>query len=481
MARRRGGGGYRANCELADLASDQTREGDYDRDQDWDYYGRAGPGLAGCLDVSQTCDEEGMEFTLRIPEGFYGRIYTHSHYGRSNCYTRGTGGTTYSLRIPGVASYPDCGTEKYGDTLSNVVVVQWSEQVQTAQDMVYNITCTVTGPRDITVTSATLGAGSGQPIPIEYLPAEHTLDSRVRLLIKYQERPTTTIAVGDPLQFKLETQDGENLLRDIFATNVIAKDPYSDRVVQLIDADGCPVDPYVFPALGISRANDGLETGFNAFKIPESNFLVFEATVRSCRSGCRPAVCGGPSGREDSFGRRRRAADTGKTSLAPGESESKVEIREMFRVYESRENIPSQESGLVTATQVEAVVCLSARSHQALVGGLVVCCLLLLTTAATVFLQYRRGRREQAKQLADFHQPHLPQPQVWHTKQPQQRYLPGQDRQQELQPPLPPLQGYRPTFPDPSEPIYTDPSLFERPRSMGTLSLHDQTEESVKL
>ena len=35
-----------------------------------------------------------------------------SHYGRSNCYTRGTGGTTYSLRIPGVASYPDCGTEK---------------------------------------------------------------------------------------------------------------------------------------------------------------------------------------------------------------------------------------------------------------------------------------------------------------------------------------------------------------------------------
>ena len=27
---------------------------------------------------------------------------------------------------------------------------------------------------------------SGQPVPIEYLPAEHTLDSRVRLVIKYQ-------------------------------------------------------------------------------------------------------------------------------------------------------------------------------------------------------------------------------------------------------------------------------------------------------
>ena len=62
MARRRGGGGYRANCELADLASDQTREGDYDRDQDWDYYGRAGPGLAGCLDGEASGDRPGCSF-----------------------------------------------------------------------------------------------------------------------------------------------------------------------------------------------------------------------------------------------------------------------------------------------------------------------------------------------------------------------------------------------------------------------------------
>lgn len=32
--------------------------------------------------VSQSCDSDGMEFTLRIPEGFWGRIYTHNHYGR---------------------------------------------------------------------------------------------------------------------------------------------------------------------------------------------------------------------------------------------------------------------------------------------------------------------------------------------------------------------------------------------------------------
>lgn len=48
------------------------------------------------------------------------------------------------------------------------------------------------------------------------------------------------------------------------------------------------MDSYVFPELGLSRSGDSLEARFNAFKIPESNFLVFEATVRTCREGCQP-------------------------------------------------------------------------------------------------------------------------------------------------------------------------------------------------
>lgn len=69
----------------------------------------------------------------------------------------------------------------------------------------------------------------------------------------------------------------------------------------------CPVDPFVFPELGKNRNSDSLEARFNAFKIPESNFLVFEATVRTCREGCQPAYCPGGAGRaETSYGRRKR-------------------------------------------------------------------------------------------------------------------------------------------------------------------------------
>ena len=56
-------------------------------------------------------------------------------------------------------AWPNPLHSQHGDTLSAVVVVQFSEAVQTRHDLAYNLTCTVRQPEDITVTSATLGAG----------------------------------------------------------------------------------------------------------------------------------------------------------------------------------------------------------------------------------------------------------------------------------------------------------------------------------
>lgn len=50
------------------------------------------------------------------------------------------------------------------------------------------------------------------------------------------------------------------------------------------------MDDGIFPSLDRARDGEGLEARFNAFKIPESNFLVFEATVKSCRGGCQPVM-----------------------------------------------------------------------------------------------------------------------------------------------------------------------------------------------
>lgn len=239
-------------------------------------------------------------------------------------------------------------------------------------------------------------------------------------MILYQGRPTTTIAVGDPLTFRLEAQDGYNHLTDIFATNVVARDPYSGRSVQLIDRYGCPVDPYVFPELDKLREGDMLEARFNAFKIPESNFLVFEATVRTCREGCQPAYCPGASGRsEPSFGRRKREINGtiisegiingtlpsetttitiengNKTASSDGDNaEDEVDlqeqVREMIEVFETRDEIDYDTTYAKKMVAAQESVCLSPSEYHGLLSAVILLMILLLSIALLSGLAYRR-------------------------------------------------------------------------------------------
>ena len=60
-----------------------------------------------------------MEFTLRTPEGFIGRIYTYGYYDR--CFFRGNGGTVNVLRISGPQGYPECGTQRVRELLLSLL------------------------------------------------------------------------------------------------------------------------------------------------------------------------------------------------------------------------------------------------------------------------------------------------------------------------------------------------------------------------
>lgn len=259
-----------------------------------------------CVDVSQSCSQDGMEFTLRTNEPFNGRIYTYGFY--DSCYLDGDGGTNNVLRITRSNGFPRCGTQQIGDLMTNIVVVQYNDFVQTTRDKKYNLTCYFSGPGEAVVTSNYLDTKVDErshPIQIEHLPPQNVITSNVHIRVLYRGQPTNTIAVGDLLTFRLESKStGSQRLRassaqdqagstqtEIFATNVIAKDPYSGRQVLLIDGRGCPVDPVnVFPEL--QRTPDGaLESEFYAFKIPDSNFLIFQATVRTCRAPCEPVIC----------------------------------------------------------------------------------------------------------------------------------------------------------------------------------------------
>ncbi|XP_018563017.1 uncharacterized protein LOC108904824 isoform X3 [Anoplophora glabripennis] len=547
----------RENCELSDRDSRDMEINNpqyFDNAGNYDFYERSlgRQGIDGdCLDVSQVCNEDGMEFTLRTPEGFYGRIYTYGFYDR--CFFRGNGGTANVLRISGPQGYPECGTQRYGDTMTNIVVVQFTDFVQTVQDKRFNLTCLFRGPGEAIVSSGFIGAGSGSPIPIEYLPAENTLSSKVRLMILYHGRPTTTIAVGDPLTFRLEAQEGYNYVSDIFATNVIARDPYSGRSVQLIDRFGCPVDSYVFPELDKGRNGDSLEARFNAFKIPESNFLVFEATVRSCREGCQPAYCPSGSGRsEPSFGRRKRdvnstlALDVNNTIMdssdeqtndlsepqdestetnvsfpkskkisttikiknreeesgdkvsaesSSGENSEEKEppeyVREMIEVFDSREELQQEAR---RAELLPDTVCLTPGAYHGLVSAVMILIAVLLTCSLLAGLAYRKYWLVMRKNLlADRASSNLS------SSYPNTRSsglssisIFGAGLQKQFAgfgrggnfPGFPkddmecPVSAPGGPFEDPSEPIYTDPSLFERSRSLRSIAVSPKRRKS---
>lgn len=493
-------GTARDNCELSDHDSRDLNLNNpafFENTGEYDYYersqSRSGPG-GDCLDVSQVCSEDGMEFTLKTPEPFIGRIYTYGFYDR--CFYRGNGGTANVLRISGAQGYPDCGTQRYGDTMTNIVVVQFSDYVQTGRDKRYNLTCLFRGPGEAVVTSSYMTANSGSPIPIEYLPAENSLSSRVRLLILFQGRPTNTIAVGDPLTFRLEAQDGYNYATDIFATNVIARDPYSGRSVQLIDRYGCPVDNYVFPGLDRSREGDGLEARFNAFKIPESNFLVFEATVRTCRDGCQPAYCTAPSGKnEPSLGRKRREANSAVAHVQSIEdgydmlnsTEDEEQVREMIEVFESRYEMPQQHK----VEKLTQSVCLTDREYYGMIFIVGVLLVILTFFMVSVAMYYKRYKIAMKNAMAN-NNSHI------HSYRDQERsghsasslfsfksfmnpsrttVLSADEVDTDLSPGLGlglgsalGLGGLTAAV-DPSEPIYTDPSLFERSRSLRSIAV----------
>lgn len=278
-----------------------------------------------CLDVTQSCSPDGMEFTLRTQEPFNGRIYTYGFY--DSCYFDGEAATTSVLRISRPNGFPRCGTQQYGDMITNIVVVQFNDHVQTTRDKKYNLTCFFSGPGEAVVTSSYLDAKIDErshPIQIEHLPPQNVVTSNVHLRVLYRGQPTNTIAVGDLLTFRLETRSTHhrsewvNAHNEIFATNVIAKDPYSGRQVQLIDARGCPVDPInVFPEL--QRTPDGaLESEFYAFKIPDSNFLIFQATVRTCKAPCEPAICQTTSSTSNGLVDSHQSQYVQQASLASG-------------------------------------------------------------------------------------------------------------------------------------------------------------------
>ncbi|XP_013793683.1 uncharacterized protein LOC106477689, partial [Limulus polyphemus] len=88
----------------------------------------------------------------------------------------------------------------------------------------------------------------------------------------------------------------------ILARDLVARNGRDDDYIILIDNNGCPTDPSIFPSLEKVPETKALQGKFDAFKFSDDVVVRFQVNVQFCLQECDPVSCGDSS----SYGRRRR-------------------------------------------------------------------------------------------------------------------------------------------------------------------------------
>lgn len=76
----------------------------------------------------------------------------------------------------------------------------------------------------------------------------------------------------------------------IFARSCVAMAKDSKSTFQIIDDEGCPVDPSIFPAF--TPDGNALQSIYEAFRFTESYGVIFQCNVKYCLGPCEPVSFG---------------------------------------------------------------------------------------------------------------------------------------------------------------------------------------------
>lgn len=350
--------------------------------------------LGTCYDVSVHCKDTRIVVNVNTNKAFSGRIYA---LGRSEtCNVDIINSNTFRLDL--TMAGQDCNTQSAGGVYTNTVVVQRHSVVMTKTDKIYKVRCTYdTSSKNITFGMMPIR----DPDMISITSAPEAPAPRIRILDS-QAKEVETVRIGDRLTFRIEIPDKTPY--GIFARNCVAMAKDSRSTFPIIDDNGCPVDPTIFPRF--TPDGSALQSGYEAFRFTESYGVIFQCNVKYCLGPCEPAVC--TYGREnfESWGRKKRSIE--KRAVDRGIENAMSLSREIIVLdYGDEKNSPYDEdklpnkskTGNMTDFKVDAVnwpgtseevfstitdgaACPSRTSVLALS---VVCALLLVIYICTVF------------------------------------------------------------------------------------------------
>ncbi|XP_033227208.1 uncharacterized protein LOC117179470 isoform X2 [Belonocnema kinseyi] len=252
-----------------------------------------------CYDVSVDCKDTRIAVQVKTNKPFNGRIYA---LGRSEtCNNDIINSDLFRLDL--TMSGQDCNTQSVRDGFqtgiySNTVVLQHHSVVMTKADKIYKVKCTY----DMSSKNITFGMMPiRDPDMISITSAPEAPPPRIRILDS-RTREVETVRIGDKLTFRIEIP--EDTPYGIFARSCVAMAKDSKSTFQIIDDEGCPLDPSIFPSF--TPDGNALQSVYEAFRFTESYGVIFQCNVKYCLGPCEPAVC--EWGREsvESWGKRRR-------------------------------------------------------------------------------------------------------------------------------------------------------------------------------
>uniref|UniRef100_T1K7E7 ZP domain-containing protein n=1 Tax=Tetranychus urticae TaxID=32264 RepID=T1K7E7_TETUR len=276
---------------------------------------------ASCIDVNIKCEANEMIAIIKTSGPFKGRLFTLTH--PQECYNIGTEepDDTIALSIP--LHGGQCGTQNLRNgTFVNSLIVQRHPLILRETDRRIDVVC------DYQQITRKLRSGKqvseGDAIAMTQVVTGLASTPPVRLrVVNSTGNEVKDVELGDPLYLKVEMLD-ESVF-GIFGSELVAKSGEGSESVVLIDDQGCPVEPNVFPGLAkADRTSKALVAPFQAFRFATDPSVKFQMTVSFCLDTCPPVSCGGDklnettsnanayeivgrTGRSDeSFGKRRR-------------------------------------------------------------------------------------------------------------------------------------------------------------------------------
>ncbi|XP_050442492.1 uncharacterized protein LOC126846749 [Adelges cooleyi] len=346
-----------------------------------------------CYDVSVHCKDTKIAVQVRTNKPFNGRIYALGRSETCNIDVLNSDQFRLDLTMAG----QDCNTQSVTGVFSNTVVLQHHSVVMTKADKIYKVKCTY----DMSSKNITFGMMPiRDPEMISITSAPEAPPPRIRILDS-RAREVETVRIGDKLTFRIEIP--EDTPYGIFARSCVAMAKDSKSTFQIIDDEGCPVDPTIFP--GFSPEGNALQSIYEAFRFTESYGVIFQCNVKYCLGPCEPAVCEWGRDSIESWGRRKRSVGTPNNETSEN-SEDMTQISQEILVLDFgdekqsqflKSNEPSSTDFNKDKTITIVEPCPTKTSVLAL--G-ITCMLLILIYVSTMFCYYMKKWMTPRKMMA---------------------------------------------------------------------------------